>query len=247
MWRVAASITPSEFGASVRSRCTRRGSAARRPPQPPPAPGRRPPVGAGRHGASSPGAAAMRARREPVLVQDRALERLELGARLEPKLVREERARRAVNLQRFGLPAGAVEREHQLPMRSLRQRVLGDELLELPDHRCARPHSSRASIGRPRRRRAAPRVGAIPAARSRRNGSRRAQGHATAPAPQTTTARHAPRRRRPAHDVPRLRDARTGRRRARRRRRSASNPRESSSGGRRRRSCGGARRRPATS
>ena len=52
-----------------------------------------------------------------------------------PKLVDERLPRRAVGLERLGLPPGAVEREHQLAAQALAQRVLGDERLELGHER----------------------------------------------------------------------------------------------------------------
>ena len=61
------------------------------------------------------------------------MERLQLRARVDPELVHERRARGGVGVERLGLPAGAVEREHQLPAQSLPQRMLADERLELAD------------------------------------------------------------------------------------------------------------------
>ena len=68
-------------------------------------------------------------------VEDRALERLERRRRLDPEALDERLPRRAVGLERLGLPARAVEREHQLAAEPLAQRVLGDERLELGDER----------------------------------------------------------------------------------------------------------------
>ena len=81
-----------------------------------------------------------------VLAEDRLLELLEAGARLDPELVEQGGARRPVRVERLGLAARAVEREHQLGAERLAQRVLGDERLQLPDElgRAA------ASRGRPR-------------------------------------------------------------------------------------------------
>ena len=67
------------------------------------------------------------------LVEDRALEGLQLGAGLEPELGIEQHARRLVQLERLRLPPGPVEREHQLAPRPLPQRPLAHEGLELGD------------------------------------------------------------------------------------------------------------------
>ena len=58
---------------------------------------------------------------------------LQLLARLEPELVGELALRLAVGAERLGLPAGAIEREHQLAAQPLAQRMLGDERVELAD------------------------------------------------------------------------------------------------------------------
>src|SRR5204862_6847660 len=68
-----------------------------------------------------------------VVTQDRALELLELRARLEPELLDEDAATLAVARERLRLPARPVEREHQLPAQLLSQRLLCDERLELRD------------------------------------------------------------------------------------------------------------------
>ena len=68
-----------------------------------------------------------------VLAQDRLLEATELRARLDADLGDEHPARLAVGLQRLGLAAAAIEREHQLSRQSLASRVGGDELLQLAD------------------------------------------------------------------------------------------------------------------
>src|SRR5205085_7206732 len=65
--------------------------------------------------------------------EDRALEILELGTRLDPELLDEQPAAGAVGGERLGLPAGAVERDHELPAELLAQRLLLDERLELGD------------------------------------------------------------------------------------------------------------------
>ena len=68
-----------------------------------------------------------------VVTEDRLLEPLELGRGLDPQLFDQGLAGLAIGIECFGLPAGAVESEHQLPAQSLPQRILGDERLELPD------------------------------------------------------------------------------------------------------------------
>jgi hypothetical protein len=57
-----------------------------------------------------------------------ALERL---LRFQPELVHEHSPTSLVDLQRLGLPAGAVQRQHQLPAQTFSERVVGNEFLEL--------------------------------------------------------------------------------------------------------------------
>ena len=61
------------------------------------------------------------------------MEVMELGARLDPELLDEHLARVAVGLQRVGLAAAAIQREHQLRVQPLAPRVLAGELLKLAD------------------------------------------------------------------------------------------------------------------
>ncbi len=68
-----------------------------------------------------------------VLAQDRPFEPLELRRRIDAELVDERLAGAAVRVERIGLPAAPIEREHQEPDRALAERVLGDERLELAD------------------------------------------------------------------------------------------------------------------
>ncbi len=82
----------------------------------------------GRTGTRSSAASVQRG----VLREDRALELAQLLARLDAELLDERRARIAVRRERLRLPAGAVQREHQLGARPLAQRVGLDERLELP-------------------------------------------------------------------------------------------------------------------
>src|SRR5207244_1760102 len=72
-------------------------------------------------------------RERRVLAEDRLLQLLERGTRLDPQLVDEVPPRRLVRLQRLRLPAGAVEREHQLAAQAFSERMPGDQLLELAD------------------------------------------------------------------------------------------------------------------
>ena len=66
-----------------------------------------------------------------ILSEDGPLELLQRRARLDPQLLDERAARRAVRVERFGLPTGAVQREHELAPQALAQRMLRDERLEL--------------------------------------------------------------------------------------------------------------------
>ena len=73
------------------------------------------------------------------MVEDLPLEALEALARLEPELFRERAAALLVRPQGLGLPAGAVEGEHELPARPLAQRLLRDERLQLRDELVVSP------------------------------------------------------------------------------------------------------------
>ena len=65
------------------------------------------------------------------MLQDRLLEPLEIAARLDAELLDERLARRAKRLERVGLAAGAVEREHQMGPQRLAVGILGNERLQL--------------------------------------------------------------------------------------------------------------------
>ena len=69
-----------------------------------------------------------------VLGQDLLLQALELGARLDPDLLDQRRARLVVGLERLRLAPGAIEGEHALRVQRLSQRLLGDQGLEPGDH-----------------------------------------------------------------------------------------------------------------
>jgi hypothetical protein len=66
-----------------------------------------------------------------VLPQDLLLELAQRRRGLETELVEEARSRPAVRLESVGLPASAVQRQHQLGDEALVQRVLSDKLFEL--------------------------------------------------------------------------------------------------------------------
>ena len=68
-----------------------------------------------------------------VLPQDRALELLELHARLESQPLDEHAARFLVGGEGVGLAPRPVEREHELSAKALPQRIAGDERLQLGD------------------------------------------------------------------------------------------------------------------
>ena len=68
-----------------------------------------------------------------ILIEDRPLEAAQRRPRLDPELLDQGGPRRPVGVQRLRLPARAVEREHELAAQALRQRVLGDQALELAD------------------------------------------------------------------------------------------------------------------
>ena len=65
------------------------------------------------------------------VLEDPVLELLERRCRIEPELVDEHAPHFAVRRERLGLPAGAVQREHQLGGEPLSQRMVTNELLQL--------------------------------------------------------------------------------------------------------------------
>ena len=69
-----------------------------------------------------------------ILPQDRALQPLQRRARLEAELLDQRPARRLVGLQRFGLAPAAVQRDHQLSVQALAQRVHRGQRRQLADH-----------------------------------------------------------------------------------------------------------------
>jgi hypothetical protein len=80
-----------------------------------------------------------------VMRQDRPLKLLKLPARLDAELLDEQPASLAVALERLGLTARSVEREHELAAQPLAQRVLVHERLELGNER-ARPAQIEFSV-----------------------------------------------------------------------------------------------------
>ena len=68
-----------------------------------------------------------------VLPEDRLLQTLQRRARLDPELVHEHAPRPLICVECLRLPAGPVEREHQLSAQPLAQGVLGDKRLQLGD------------------------------------------------------------------------------------------------------------------
>ena len=68
------------------------------------------------------------------VTQDLRLEALQLRAGLDAELLDEARAGVLVDVERFRLPAGAVQREHELAAERLTERVRSHQGLELSDH-----------------------------------------------------------------------------------------------------------------
>ena len=60
------------------------------------------------------------------------MKRLELRCRFEAELLDQNASRPSVRVQRVGLAAGPVEREHQLRVKALTPGMLGDDALKLP-------------------------------------------------------------------------------------------------------------------
>ena len=82
-----------------------------------------------------------------VLAQDRRLERLELGARVDAQLVAEALLGLGVRRQRVDLSARAVERQHQLSAQPLVEGVGGDQLLQPPHHLAVLPEGEGGGHG----------------------------------------------------------------------------------------------------
>jgi hypothetical protein len=68
-----------------------------------------------------------------LLAQDRRVQLLQGRRRLDSELLDEHLAGLLVSLERLRLASASVQREHELAARALAQRVLANDLLELPD------------------------------------------------------------------------------------------------------------------
>jgi hypothetical protein len=79
-----------------------------------------------------------------VLAEDRLVQAAELGSWLDPDLLHERVTGVAIRLQRGGLPATAVQREHPLPVEPLAQRVDLDQRVQA---RCDLGMPSRGQVG----------------------------------------------------------------------------------------------------
>jgi hypothetical protein len=80
--------------------------------------------------AARPPSRRSRRRKLRALGQDPGLELAQLRARLKAQVLAHAAARVAVGLERLGLPAAAVQREHELSSKALAERVLADEPIE---------------------------------------------------------------------------------------------------------------------
>ena len=74
-----------------------------------------------------------------ILAQDRRLQLLQLPAGFDPELLGQRAARVAVGLERLGLPAAAVERQHPQRVQPLPPRALGQQRVELDDRLAVAP------------------------------------------------------------------------------------------------------------
>ena len=73
------------------------------------------------------------------MAKNLGLELLELRTRFDSELVDEAGSCVLVHLEGLGLPAGAIERKHELAAKRLAQRMLTGESLELADHVAVQP------------------------------------------------------------------------------------------------------------
>ncbi len=89
-----------------------------------------------RRGGSSGGGRRVERR---VLGEDRGLQPAQLGSRVEPELLAEDVTTFLEDPQGIGLPAGAIQRNHQERTRTLTERVRRDERFELADHTSVSP------------------------------------------------------------------------------------------------------------
>ena len=149
------------------------------------APGARPRRGSA---ASRRRAGPTRLSSDSVLAQDRLVQPPQLRAGLDAHALDEHRPRLAVRLERVGLPAGAVQREHPLQVQRLAQRLLEHEPLELADHLAVATLGevdARSPARRPPA--AAPPAGGSRRPRTARRRRRRAAGRATGRAPRAAS------------------------------------------------------------
>jgi hypothetical protein len=65
------------------------------------------------------------------VAQDRLLQTLKIGARLDPDLLHEQPPRFVKRLKRLGLAPAAIQRKHPLGVQALSQRVLRQQRLHL--------------------------------------------------------------------------------------------------------------------
>ena len=106
------------------------------------------------------------ARRAAVLTEDRPFELLQRRAGIDAELLDEHLSAVPVCLQRLGLPAGSIEREHELARRRSRTGARGAVLAARPRGRCAdRERDRRRSCSRAQRA-VAPRAGRSRAAQT---------------------------------------------------------------------------------
>ena len=142
-----------------------------------------------------------------ILIEDRPLEAAQRRPRLDPELLDQRGPRRPVGVQRLRLPARAVEREHELATQALRQRVLGDQALELADELVVRGRARDPRRCDPGARRGeAPPAGRSHPAPTTRRRTRPAAGRAKARGPRAGSGLRPAARPR----APRSRDARSG-------------------------------------
>ncbi len=89
--------------------------------------------------AAGPGLVGHDAIERGILAQDRLLQAPQLGPRLQPERLHERVAGVAEDVERLGLPARAVEREHQQRADALAQRVLVDQRAQPADRLAVAP------------------------------------------------------------------------------------------------------------
>ena len=69
-----------------------------------------------------------------IVIEDRLMETLEIRARFETQVLDQQPSCLAIDLERFGLTPGPIERKHLLGTHPLSQRVLANQFLQLDDH-----------------------------------------------------------------------------------------------------------------